>query len=75
MDKDALEGLISVLDNWAAFFTLLVVIGVGGELVVHIMQSRANAKLIGITEKRSSFTRSGSSSIDRQGRRSGAGQY
>lgn len=46
MDKDALEGLISVLDNWAAFFTLLVVIGVGGELVIHVLQSRANKKLI-----------------------------
>jgi hypothetical protein len=46
MDKDALEGFISVLDNWAAFFTLLVVIGVGGELVIHVMSSRANKKLI-----------------------------
>jgi hypothetical protein len=44
VDKDALEGLISVLDNWAAFFTLLVVIGVGGELVIHVLQSRANKK-------------------------------
>lgn len=48
MDKDALDGLISVLDNWAAFFTLLVVIGVGGELVVHVMQARANKKLIAL---------------------------
>jgi len=45
MDKDALEGLIAALDNWAAFFTLLVVIGVGGELAVHLMSSRANKKL------------------------------
>ncbi len=48
MDKDALEGLISVLDNWAAVFTLLVVIGVGGELVIHVMSSRANKKLIAL---------------------------
>ena len=48
MDKDALEGLISLLDNWAAFFTLLVVIGVGGELVIHVMSSRANKKLIAL---------------------------
>jgi hypothetical protein len=46
MDKDALEGIISTLDNWAAFFTLPVVIGVGGELVIHIMSSRANKQLI-----------------------------
>jgi hypothetical protein len=48
MDKSTLEGLLSILDNWAAFFTLLVVIGVGGELVVHVMQSRANKKLIAL---------------------------
>jgi hypothetical protein len=42
MDKGTLEGLIGALDNWAAFFTLLVVIGVGGELVVHVWQSRAS---------------------------------
>jgi hypothetical protein len=48
MNKDALEAFLSVLDNWAALFTLLVVIGVGGELVVHVMQSRANKKLIAL---------------------------
>jgi len=48
MSKDALDALLSVLDNWAAFFTLLVVIGVGGELVIHVMQSRANKKLIAL---------------------------
>ncbi len=48
MNKDALDGLISLLDNWAALFTLLVVIGVGGELVVHVIQSRANKKLIAL---------------------------
>ena len=48
MSKDALEAALSLLDNWAAFFTLLVVIGVGGELVVHVMQSRANKKLIAL---------------------------
>ncbi len=48
MSKDALEALLSVLDNWAAFFTLLVVIGVGGELVIHVMQSRSNKKLIAL---------------------------
>jgi cell division protein FtsB len=46
MPKEALEALIAALENWAAFFTLLVVLGVGGELVVHVMQSRANKKLI-----------------------------
>lgn len=48
MPKEALEALIAALENWAAFFTLLVVLGVGGELVVHVMQSRANKKLITI---------------------------
>jgi hypothetical protein len=48
MDKEALEGFIGVLDNWTAVFTLLVVIGVGGELVVHVWQSRANKKLIAL---------------------------
>ena len=48
MDKQALETLIGALDNWAALFTLLVVVGVGGELIVHIMQSRANKKLVAL---------------------------
>lgn len=48
MGEEALEALIGTLDNWAAFFILLVVIGVGGELVIHIMQSRANKKLIAL---------------------------
>jgi hypothetical protein len=48
MGKEALDALLSVLDNWAALFTLLVVIGVGGELVIHVMQSRANKKLIAL---------------------------
>src|SRR5437016_3737447 len=48
MDKEALEALIGTLDNWAAFFTLLVVLGVGGELIVHVMQSRASKKLIAL---------------------------
>ncbi|HEY2121335.1 MAG TPA: hypothetical protein VGH37_19265 [Candidatus Acidoferrum sp.] len=45
MGKESLEALIAMLDNWAAFFTLLVVVAVGGELIVHVMQSRANKKL------------------------------
>lgn len=53
MNKDALEGLIAVLDNWAAFFTLLVVIGVGGELVVHVISSRTNKKLIALQKSES----------------------
>ena len=53
MNKEALEGLISVLDNWAAFFTLLVVIGVGGELVVHVISSRTNKKLIALQSSES----------------------
>lgn len=48
MSKESLETLIAMLDNWAAFFTLLVVVGVGGELIVHVMQSRANKKLVGL---------------------------
>ncbi len=48
MTKEALESLIAALENWSAFFTLLVVIGVGGELIVHLVQSRANKKLIAI---------------------------
>src|ERR1039458_2574293 len=53
MNKDALGALISALDNWAAFFTLLVVIGVGGELVVHVMSSRANKKVIALQKSES----------------------
>ena len=53
MSKDALEALLSLLDNWAAFFTLLVVIGVGGELAIHVMQSRANKKLIALQKTES----------------------
>jgi hypothetical protein len=45
MPKEAIETLLVALENWATFFILLVVIGVGGELVVHVMQSRANKKL------------------------------
>jgi len=48
MDKAALEALIDVLDKWATFFTLLVVIGVGGELVVHIKSSRTSKRLIAL---------------------------
>jgi len=46
MGKTELENLLSLLDNWAAFFTLLVVIGVGGELFVHIKYSRTSKRLI-----------------------------
>ncbi len=53
MSKDALEGLIATLDNWAVFFTLLVVIGVGGELAVHLMSSRANKKLAALQNSHS----------------------
>jgi hypothetical protein len=48
MSKEALEALIGTLDSWAAVFTLLVVLGVGGELVIHVLQSRANKKLIAL---------------------------
>lgn len=48
MDKNALENLLSALDGWAAFFTLLVVVGVGGELFVHIKSSRTSKRLIAI---------------------------
>jgi hypothetical protein len=48
LDKPGLETRLGCLDNWAAFFTLLVVIGVAGELVVHILSSRASSKLIAL---------------------------
>ena len=48
MDKNALENLLSTLDWWAGFFTLLVVIGVGGELFVHIKSGRVSKRLIAI---------------------------
>jgi hypothetical protein len=48
MNKEALEALLSTLDNWAAFFILLVVLGVGGELIVHLLESRANKKLVAL---------------------------
>lgn len=47
-DKPILEARLSSLDNWAAFFTFLVVIGVGGEFIVHILSSRASGRLISI---------------------------
>jgi len=46
MGKSELEAFLSALDHWAAFFILLVVIGVGGELVTHILSSRANKRMI-----------------------------
>jgi hypothetical protein len=45
MNKEALEALIETLDKWSLMFTLLVVLGVGGELVVHWIQSKANQRL------------------------------
>src|SRR5882762_2929192 len=45
MSKEALEALLASLDNWAALFIALVVLGVGGELIVHLRQSSANKKL------------------------------
>jgi hypothetical protein len=48
IDKPGLEARLGSLDNLAAFFTLLVVIGVAGELVVHILSSRASTKLISL---------------------------
>ncbi len=48
MAKEALETLLAALDNWAAFFILLVVIGVGGELFIHLKQSRVNKKLLAL---------------------------
>jgi hypothetical protein len=45
MGKEALEAWLNTLDSWSAIFTLCVVIGVGGELIVHLMQSRANKRL------------------------------
>jgi hypothetical protein len=48
MDKTQLETLLSSLDWWTGFFTLLVVIGVGGEFVTHIWSSRASGRLISI---------------------------
>src|SRR5260370_6020886 len=48
MSKEALEAFLATSDNWAAFFILLVVLGVGGEFVVHLMQSRANKKLVAL---------------------------
>jgi hypothetical protein len=53
MTKEMLEAFISTLENWSSFFTLLVVIGVGGELIVHLTQSHANKKLIAIQHKES----------------------
>jgi hypothetical protein len=48
LDKSGLEALITTLDNWAAVFTALVVIGVGGELVVHVLSGRASTRLIAL---------------------------
>src|SRR2546428_2288570 len=46
--KALLETRLDSLDGWAVLFTLLVVLGVGGELVVHIMSSRTSKRLIEI---------------------------
>jgi hypothetical protein len=69
MDKEALEALLSTLDNWAAFFILLVVLGVGGELIVHLMQSRANKKLVALqhAETRAQETEIASLNKDAEG--------
>jgi hypothetical protein len=48
MDKGQLETLLTTLDWWTGLFTLLVVIGVGGEFVLHIWSSRASGRLIEI---------------------------
>jgi hypothetical protein len=48
MDKPGLEALLTSLDHWAGLFILLVVIGVAGELVVHILSSRASGRLIAL---------------------------
>lgn len=48
MDKSHLEALLTTLDHWTAFFAFLVVIGVGGEFVVHILYSRGSGRLIAL---------------------------
>jgi hypothetical protein len=48
MDKPQLEAFLTTLDRWTAFFTALVVIGVGGELVTHLLYSRTNKQLMAI---------------------------
>ena len=48
MDKAYLEALLSSLAHWTVFFTALVVIGVGGELVEHVLYSRASGQLIAL---------------------------
>jgi hypothetical protein len=54
MDKTQLEVLLTTLDHWTVFFTALVVLGVGGELVVHVLYSRVSSRLIALqrTEER-----------------------
>jgi hypothetical protein len=46
--KATLETLIDRCDWWSAIFTLMVVIGVAGELVTHVIQTRANKRLIAV---------------------------
>ena len=48
MDKPELEALLNTLGTWTAVFTFLVVLGVGGEFVVHILYSRASKRLLTI---------------------------
>ncbi len=65
VDKPGLETFLTSLDHWTALFTLFVVIGVAGELIVHVLYSRASARLIAlqITEEqklRTEITRLGS---------------
>ena len=48
LTKPQLESRLNSLDTWAAIFTFLVVVGVGGELITHIFSSRANKALINL---------------------------
>jgi hypothetical protein len=48
MDKSGLEALLASLDHWAALFIAFVAIGVAGELVVHLLYSRASGRLIAL---------------------------
>ncbi len=45
MDKATLEALIETLDFWAQVFTAIVLLGIGGELLVHRWSSKRSKEL------------------------------
>ena len=52
MNQVNLESLLSTLGWWTGLFTLFVVIGVAGEFVMHVWESRVSSRLITLQKAR-----------------------